>query len=132
MNQHYIRFKEIPKNEISSIYDGDIGKVGEELGVCCFQAVKIDNTFRIILPSLTSGCLFDLSGFISDFQDGVIPAYLVDGNLIGVGTYGEPLLKNVKKIGKLGSKEFSDKPPRFKLDKTDRQFIQETELNEDG
>ena len=36
LNKMYIRFKNIPDNEISGVYDGDLGKIRNELGVCCY------------------------------------------------------------------------------------------------
>ena len=38
--QFFIRFKNIPENEISGVYDGDCGKIRDELGVSCYQVYK--------------------------------------------------------------------------------------------
>jgi len=109
----YIRFKDIPSDEISGVYDGDLGKIRDELGVSCYKAVKNEDTYQIILPSLDAGCLYDLLNFIEDARKGEFPIYLIEGNEVGIGSYGEP----VKIV------ELAEPKPQFKMDITNLQFI---------
>lgn len=120
----YIRFKKIPLDEISGVYDGDLGKIRDELGVSCYKAVKTNETYQIILPSLDDGCLYDLLHFIQDSKNGEIPIYLIDGDEVGIGTYGEPVLKNITIIKELKIVEFVDPKPKFKMDNTNPQFVE--------
>ena len=91
----YIRFGDIPTNERSSIHCGDSGKIGEEIGVSVYDAVCIDGEWRIVLPKkMTYSTCVSLSSYVDkEFM-------LVDGDLVGYGSDGEPLIKNVKEIKK--------------------------------
>ena len=97
--KYYIRFGEIPKNERSSIYKGEV-KIGEELGVSVYDAVYINNYWRIVLPNkLKCEIGFDLYNFISDKNRKI---YLVMGDeLSQKGSTNEPLIVNVKIIKEL-------------------------------
>ena len=88
----YLRFGEIPKNERSGIYKGDMGKVGEEIGVSCYRGVVIDNKVYIVMPHVASTTYYWL---IDEYNRGKTPLYIVDGEEVGLGTDGEPLLKHV-------------------------------------
>lgn len=90
-NKAFIRFGDIPTNERSSIYCGDSGKIGEEIGVSVYDAINIDGEWRIVMPKkMTYSTCVSLSGFIDkEFQ-------LVTGDLVGYGSDGEPLIVNVK------------------------------------
>lgn len=97
--KHYIRFGEIPENEVSGIYCGEV-KVGEEKGVSVYDAVEIDGEWRVVLPNpLLKEVGFDLYNFISNTKHLVEterrPMYLVQGDEIGRGSTNEPLLKNI-------------------------------------
>jgi len=120
----FIRFKDIPPNEVSGVYDGDCGKIRDEEGVSCYEFI-IDNQgiYRIILPSLTSGALYDLSSFIEEFESKRIPAYLISAEKVGIGTYGEPVVKNIKVLSELSIKELADPKPKFKMDRTNKQLL---------
>jgi len=103
--RHYIRFGEIPENEVSGIYRGEV-KVGEEKGVSVYDAVQIDGEWRIVLPRpLLKQVGFDLYNFISNTKHLVEterrPMYLVQGDEVGKGATNEPLLRNVKIIKEL-------------------------------
>ena len=106
----YIRFKDIPEDEISRIHDGDLGCVGEELGVSCYECIKEENYFKIVLPSLDDGVLYDLMNFKK------YPSYLITGDVVGKGNYNEPVLKNINIVGKL--ELVNTMEPKFKLDKS--------------
>ena len=97
----YIRFSDIPKNEVSSIWCDDV-KVGEEKGVSVYDAIKIDGQWRIVLPfPLKKEVGFDLYNFIGGVKNRNIPMYLVQGDEVGKGSTNEPLLKNIKILKKL-------------------------------
>lgn len=99
--KRYIRFGDIPENEVSGVWCDTI-KVREEKGVSVYDAVMIDNQWRILLPhTLKKEVGFDLYNFIGGTENGNIPMYLVEGNEVGSGTTNEPLLKNVRIIQKL-------------------------------
>ena len=117
----YIRFKDIPENDISGVYDGDLGKIRNEKGVSCYRATKNDY-YQIVLPGLSEGVLYDLLSFIEDAKNGEIPIYLVEGNYIGKGSYGEPLIKNIYIVDELEIVELAEHNPKFKMDKTNLQF----------
>jgi hypothetical protein len=120
--QKFIRFKNIPPNERSGIYDGDLGKIREEIGVSCYDFIEIDGNYKIIIPSISSGVFFDLSSFINDFKNNKIPAFIIEADQIGIGNYGEPLVKNVKIICNLKRVELAEEKPKFKMDRTNPQI----------
>ena len=100
-NKKYIRFGDIPENEVSCIWRDTI-KVGEEKGVSVYEAVMIEGQWRVLLPfPIKKEVGFDLYNFIGGVKNGNIPMYLVQGDEVGKGTTNEPLLKNVKIIQKL-------------------------------
>lgn len=99
----YIRFGNIPENEVSGIWCDNI-KVGEEKGVSVYDAVMIAGQWRILLPfPLKKEVGFDLYNFIggTENEGEHLPMYLVQGDEVGKGSTNEPLLKNVKIIEKL-------------------------------
>lgn len=116
----FIRFKNIPHDEISHVYDGDNGIIGTEPGVCVFDCIEKNGVYKIILPSYTDGPVQDLQHFLwnNDY-----PIYLVTGNEVGTGTYGEPCLKNIKILHQLKAVEFHQPEPKFKLDRTNVQLV---------
>lgn len=98
----YIRIGEIPENEISNIYD-NYTKIGEEIGVSAYEAIKINNSWRIIFPQdfrLGQGDTYEklLRNVVGyDVMLGKPrKVYLISGDVVGKGSDGEPLLKNVK------------------------------------
>lgn len=98
---YYIRFGEIPENERSGIYKGEV-KVGEEIGVSVFEAIKVNGEYRILLPSkLKEEIGFDLYNFIGSTKNkdtNKYKCYLVKGKVVGYGTVNETLLRNIKII----------------------------------
>jgi hypothetical protein len=98
----YIRFGEIPVDEISGIYKGDMGRIGSEPGVCCYDFVEKDGNYFIVMPMLKSASLnYDFESFVEDLEFGETKAYLIEGDLVGRATFREPCLKNVKVIREL-------------------------------
>lgn len=109
LEKKYLRFKDIPDNEISNIYCGDSGKIGEEIGVSCFELtedsfIKIPISIvenELVTNNKIEALLNDLSWMMGDFLSDRITAYVITGNEIGIGSDGEPLLKNIKEVSKL-------------------------------
>jgi hypothetical protein len=122
MRKQFLRFKNIPNDERSCVYDGDAGVVRHEDGVSCYEFVEQNGQFKIILPSFDTGPIFDLNNFIWRVERDEIPVYIVEGEQISLGTYGEPVIKDVKIVTKLKVIELQDPAPKFKLDKTNKQF----------
>lgn len=96
----FYRYGEIPENEISSIYRGDV-YVGQENGVSVYEAHKdLKGNFTPAIPvPLTEHTADTLYGFLMYFNG---PKYLVTGELVGYGSDNEPLIKNVIKLRKIG------------------------------
>lgn len=90
----YVRFKDIPKNGKSGIYVNGI-KLSEEEGVSCYNAIIIGEFIYIIMTHVPSITYYTL---ITEYNEGCIPLYIIDGEEIGIGVDGEPLLKNPKII----------------------------------
>ena len=89
----YLRFKDIPPNEHSGIYNDNGEKIGEELGVSCYRGVVIDDKVYIIMPHVASTTYYWL---IDEYNRGKIPLYIIEGEEVGIGSDDEPLLRNVK------------------------------------
>jgi hypothetical protein len=117
----YIRFKDIPENERSGIYDWD-KKIGEEIGVSCFEYIKKDDEYRIILPSSNEALSTDLYDFFDMAKSGKYPIYLIDGDIVGYGSCNEPLLVNIKVIKKLKLIE-KNKARKYKTDRSNSQIV---------
>jgi hypothetical protein len=120
--QFFIRFKNIPENEISGVYDGDCGKIRDELGVSCYQFIQQGENYNIILSSISTGFLYDLIYFLDEFERNNIPAYLIEAEQVGIGTYGEPVVKNIKIIQELEYIELAIPKPEYKMDITNPQL----------
>lgn len=95
----FYRFGEIPENEISNIYRGDVC-VGQENGVSVYEAHKdLKGNFTPAIPAPLSEHTVDtLYGFLMYFNG---PKYLVTGDLVGYGSDNEPLIKNVTTLRKI-------------------------------
>jgi hypothetical protein len=99
--QLYIRFGEIPTNEKSNIYQGEI-EVGSENGVSVYPAFKTgkgDIVLGLSLP-ITKTTLYTQQHLI-EYDDR--PCYLVKGDYVGKDTDGQPLINNVSIIKKIDS-----------------------------
>lgn len=116
--QLYIRFGEIPTDEKSKIYRGEM-KVGTENGVSVYPAFKTDEGDIVLglnLP-ITKTTLYTQQHLI-EYDDR--PCYLVKGDYVGKDTDGQPLINNVSIIEKIDSyrvkEEKADKvEPKFKV-----------------
>ena len=94
--QLYIRFGEIPTDEKSKIYQGEI-EVGTENGVSVYPAFETsdgDIVLGLNLP-ITKTTLYTQQHLL-EYDDR--PCYLVKGNYVSKDTDGQPLIKNVKII----------------------------------
>ena len=100
----YIRLGEIPSTEKSRIHRGD-EIIGEELGVSVWEAVELAGKYRILIPNpCNKSALDDIQDyFLRSHWYSSTPVYEVDGEVIGLGSDGEPLLRNIKYIRKLGN-----------------------------
>ena len=99
----YIRFGKFPEDERSKITWRQV-KLGKENGVSVWDCCELRGKYHIILPDKINGnTLADLQHYISNCYD---DAYLVDGDLFGYGTDGEPVIRNVRIIKKLSSDNF--------------------------
>jgi len=99
--QLYIRFGEIPTDEKSKIYQGEI-EVGTENGVSVYPAFKTDKGDIVLGLSLpiTKTTLYTQQHLI-EYDDR--PCYLVKGDYVGKDTDGQPLINNVSIIKKIDS-----------------------------
>ena len=97
--QLYIRFGEIPTDEKSKIFQGEI-EVGTENGVSAYPAFKTsegDIVLGLSLP-ITKTTLYTQQHLI-EYDDR--PCYLVKGDYVGKDTDGQPLINNVSIIEKI-------------------------------
>ena len=102
----FIRFGKIPTDGLSTIhYRGyDLGK---EIGLSVYNCAFINDKYHIILPvPCSSGTIHSLEGFI--LYNNHKKVYLVDGDIVGYGTDGEPLIANVKIVDDITDKFFKD------------------------
>ena len=99
--QLYIRFGEIPTDEKSNIYQGEI-EVGTENGVSVYPAFKTDKGDIVLglnLP-ITKTTLYTQQHLI-EYDDR--PCYLVKGDYVGKDTDGQPLINNISIIERIDS-----------------------------
>lgn len=99
--QLYIRFGEIPTDEKSKIYQGEI-EVGTENGVSVYPAFRTDKGDIVLglnLP-ITKTTLHTQQHLL-EYDDR--PCYLVKGNYVGKDSDGQPLINNVHIIRKIDS-----------------------------
>lgn len=93
----YVRFGDIPKDEISRAYRSGIA-YREEKGVSVWNCACANDVYFPILPQNPSeSCVADYFSFIW----GDRPVYLVTGEEVGIGSACEPILKNVVVIKEL-------------------------------
>lgn len=97
--QKYIRFGDIPINEQSAIYRGE-ELIGYESGVSVYYAFILDDNTIVLGLSfpITKTTLYTQQHLL-EYDNR--PCYLVEGDYIGNGTDGEPLIKNVKIISEI-------------------------------
>lgn len=93
IKQKYIRFGDIPKGERSTIWRVET-EIGKEQGVSVYDCLCTDNdTIGVVLPlPITENALNTFTNLVK-YDDR--PCYLVEGDCVGKGSDGEPLLRNV-------------------------------------
>lgn len=85
--KRYIRYGEIPRDNKSTIHQaGEI--IGKEKGVSVFEYIEGRG---IVVPDTENG----RDDFFKLSKSYWKPQYLVEGEEIGIGSDGEPLLKNI-------------------------------------
>jgi len=97
--QLYIRFGEIPTDEKSRIYRGEV-EVGTENGVSVYPAFKTkegDIVLGLTLP-ITKTTLYTQQ-YLLEYENR--PCYLVKGDYVGKDTDGQPLINNISIIKKI-------------------------------
>lgn len=124
--KRYIRFGDVPDSEASGVFNSDNGIVRNEDGVSVFESEIEGNIHKIVLPSFSTGPLHDIGNFMSDNKGKI---YLVFGNKVGTGIYGEPLLKDLKIINELFPLELADKNSKDKLCRTNIQLVNQAYLD---
>lgn len=88
--KYYLRFGDIPTSGLSNIWLRD-EIIGQELGVSVYDAVLMTDGWHVILPKpMTREVLHTLYGLIAEKRS----VYILSGEEIGIGTDGEPLLKD--------------------------------------
>lgn len=124
MKSKYIRFGRIPNDEISRVWSGD-SIVKNEVGVSVYDCIEKQGIYKIVIPSIYDGVFEDLTYMLfNDHPPRKI--FLVEGDEVGLGTYGEPCLKNVVIISELIIHNFAPIPgSRFssRFRKTNYQLI---------
>lgn len=85
----YIRFGDLPIGGRSTNY-----LTGEkEIGISVYEGIeREDGEYSIVFPNLTESCCVSLSGCLQR------KAYLVEGEVVGRGSDGEPLLTKCRII----------------------------------
>jgi len=94
----YIRFGEIPKDEISCVWYHGI-RVGHEIGVSVYHGVEIDGIWHVVFPNPSNpNTINGLQSYVGGEGPGSpasCSAYVVTGDQVGIGSDGEPLIKNI-------------------------------------
>lgn len=99
--EKYIRIGAIPKDGKSKVWRGGC-QVGEEIGVSCYDARFSHGKWNVVIPSpINEAKVSTLYGLLSQLGliykvDDPQRAYLVEGECVGLGSDGEPLLRNVR------------------------------------
>ena len=127
--QLYIRFGEIPTNEKSKIYRGEI-EVGTENGVSVYPAFITDGgniVLGLTLP-ITKTTLHTQQHLI-EYDDR--PCYLVKGNYVGKDTDGQPLINNVSIIKKIDSYRVKEEKQDEQKPLMEGTFVNVDEVRED-
>jgi len=105
--QLYIRFGEIPTDEKSKIYQGEI-EVGTENGVSVYPAFKTDEGDIVLglnLP-ITKTTLYTQQHLL-EYDNR--PCYLVKGDYVGKDSDGQPLINNISIIEKIEGYRINEK-----------------------
>ena len=104
----YLRFGNIPEDEISRIYWNGEEEIGQEVGVSVYDAIEsADGTYSIGLPLPVTRTSLHTQQHLIEYDNR--PLYLVTGDFVGRGRDNEPLIRNVRIIKEL--KDWRKKTP---------------------
>ena len=101
---YFIRFGEIPTDGRSRIHRNGERVVGIECGVSVYDAVKVRGKWSAVLPNPCTECTVDtmhgilLSNVRNADNKNV---YIVTGDIVGYGSDGEPLIRNIEIVERL-------------------------------
>ena len=101
---YFIRFGEIPADERSRIHRNGELIVGIECGVSVYDAVKIRGEWKAVLPNPCTECTVDtMHGILLSNvnNESTKKAYIVTGDIVGYGSDGEPLIRNIRVVEEL-------------------------------
>jgi len=99
MEKLFYRFGELPEDGISLIWKGN-ECIGREIGVSVYEAhLNRNGRYVPVIPNPMTEHTFDDYVYHINYFRG--KHYLVTGDVIGIGSNGEPLLKNVKIVSQL-------------------------------
>ena len=125
----YIRIGDIPSEEKSSVYRGEV-VVGYEDGVSVYDCVETDGLYRIVMPfplkegqGMTYECLIQEITQCRYEIENPRNVYLVSGIEVGKGNDNEPLIKNVKILKDL-TEQFNTKNDNTEETKTLEKLIE--------
>ena len=96
----FIRYGKVPEDERSTIWFRGSESKGKEDGVSVYEAHEtLDGTYAPVIPYPPNEDALDDYYHYLRYYTGEV--YLVDGDVVGKGSDGEPLIRNVKIIKKL-------------------------------
>ena len=96
--QLYIRFGDVPSNETSKIYRGEV-EIGDENGVSVYPAFEVNGNIVLGLTLPITKTTLYTQQHLLEYDNR--PCYLVSGDYVGKGTDGEPLIRNISIIKRL-------------------------------
>lgn len=103
--KRYIRFGELPKDGLSSVYShGDFAR--KEKGVSVYHACLTDGVWHVVLPMDISKDTIDTYKNFRVYSK--MKVFLVEGTEVGTGNDNEPLLADVKIIEDITDKVYKD------------------------
>lgn len=125
----YIRIGDIPSEEKSSVYRGDV-VIGYEDGVSVYDCIETDGLYRIVMPfplkegqGMTYECLIQEITQCRYEIENHRNVYLVSGIEVGKGNDNEPVIKNVKILKDL-TEQFNTKNDNTEETKTLEKLIE--------
>jgi len=99
---YFVRFGKWPENERSRNWLVR-GEEVYEKGVSAYNAIFSPHTGRWMLETVDHAAT---AGTMQELLYGDRPIYLVQGDIVGEGTDGEPVLRNVRLVKELQKKDF--------------------------
>lgn len=118
----YIRFGDVPSNETSKIYRGEV-EIGEENGVSVYPAFEVNGNIVLGLTLPITKTTLYTQQHLLEYDNR--PCYLVNGDYVGKDTDGEPLIRNITIIKRLDNyriKNFEKQGEQKPVDKVEPKF----------